>query len=111
MLAVFDRRQNQFFCSLGAADQLYNDIDIRSAYQLKCIVNNFSAAVDHQACLRKILVGNGLDYDGAAGPTTDLFAVTAQHGKGSATDSANTQQADIYRFHCNAFLNENDEIK
>src|SRR6185436_17601162 len=111
MLAVFNGCEDQIFCRSGTADQLNNDIDVRSTHQGKRIVNDFSAAVDDLACFRNILVGHSLDYDGAASATTDLLAVTAQDREGSAAYGADTQQANIHRFHWNSFLNENDEIK
>src|SRR6185295_2353097 len=99
MLAIFNGCEDQIFCKFGTADQFNDDIDVGSTHQGKRIVDDFSAAVDYLACFRNILVGHSLDYDGAAGATTDLLAVTAQDRERSAAHGADTQQANIHRFH------------
>src|SRR5207244_3586706 len=82
-----------------AADQLDDDVDLRVAYQLERIADDFGLFPSNLLGPVKGFVGDLRDLDRAAGAALDLVGVAAEHVPRAAPHRADAQQPYINRLH------------
>src|SRR2546430_10847030 len=99
MLAVADRLEHQLSRDAVAADQLDDDVDLRVAYQLERIADDFGLFPGNLLGPVKGFVGDLRDLDRATGAALDLVGVAAEHVPRAAPDRADAQQPYINWLH------------
>ena len=106
MLARGNGFEHQRLGNAVAANQLNDDVNLRVGNHRPGVAYHLHALPDQRLGPRHIQVSHHGDLDAATGTPPDFLLVAAQHIEGARAHHANTQQANLNRFHI--FLRSNE---